>query len=83
MTKEVLPLNDADLVTHLLGMCLARWQTQYNFTRNTTLVSTRALLLILENIKNNVNLDYKSPNLNKSKEAEGKYKMESINSRIP
>ena len=27
-TKEVLPLDDADLATHLLRMCPARWQAQ-------------------------------------------------------
>ncbi len=61
-TKEVLPLDDADLVTHLLCMCPARWQTQYDLAKNTTPVSTRALLLILENIENNAYLDNKSQN---------------------
>ena len=51
-TNEVLPLDDADLATHLLCMCPARWQTQYDLTENTTLVSTRTLLLVLENIEN-------------------------------
>ncbi len=64
-------------------MCPARWQTQYNLTKNTTPVSTRALLLLLENITNNDDLDYKSPIPKKSKGAEGKRKMESIDSRIP
>ncbi len=73
-TKEVLPLDDADLTTHLLRMCPARWQTQYNLTKNTTPVSTRALLLVLENIENNANLDNKSQNANKPKGAEGKCK---------
>ena len=82
-TMEALRLDDADLPTHLLCMCPARWQTQYNLTMNTTPVSTRALLLILENIENKANLDYKSLNPNKSKGAEGKCKMESIDSRIP
>ena len=52
-------------------------------TKNTTLVSIRTLSLILETIKNNADLDYKSLNLNKSKGAEGKCKRESIDSRIP
>ena len=43
-TKEVLPLDDMDLAPHLLQMCLARWQTQYDLTENSTPVSTRALL---------------------------------------
>ena len=60
-------MDDADLTTHLLCMCPARSQTQYDLTKDTTQVSTRALLLILENIENNANLDYKSPNPNKSK----------------
>ena len=38
---------------------------------------------MLENIKNNANLVYKSPNPNKLKGAEEKHKMESINSWIP
>jgi len=63
-------------------MCLASWQAQYNLSKNTTPVSTRALLLILENIKNDVDLDYKPTNPNKPKGAEGKCKMESIDSRI-
>eukprot|EP00804_Cyclotella_cryptica_P003935 CCRYP_016107-RA/>CCRYP_016107-RA protein AED:0.23 eAED:0.69 QI:0/0/0/0.66/1/1/3/0/407 len=35
-TKKVLPLDDADLTTHLLCMCPAKCQTQYNLTENTT-----------------------------------------------
>ena len=54
-TKEVLPLDDADLPTHLLCICPTRWQTQYYLTKNTTPVSTRALLLVQENIEKNAN----------------------------
>ena len=72
--KEVFPLDDMDLVTHFLCMCLTRWQTQCNLTKNTTPVSTRALLLELENIKNDVNLDHKSQNPSKPRGAEGKCK---------
>ena len=82
-TKEVLPLDDADLATHLLRMCPARWQAQYNLSKNTTLVSTRALLLVLENIENNANLDYKTTNPNRPKGAEGKCKAKSTDSQIP
>eukprot|EP00804_Cyclotella_cryptica_P007310 CCRYP_002540-RA/>CCRYP_002540-RA protein AED:0.40 eAED:0.74 QI:0/0/0/1/1/1/3/0/281 len=60
-TKKVLPLDDADLATHLLRMCPAKWQTQYDLTENTTPVSTRALLLVLENIENNAELDRSPP----------------------
>ena len=81
--QGLLPLDDADLTTHLLRMCPARWQTQYNLSRNTPLVRTRALLLVLENIGNNADLNYKSPDQNKSKGAEGKLKMESINYWLP
>ena len=70
-TKKVLPLDDVDLATHLLCMCPIKWQTQYNLTKNMTPVSTRALLLVLENIKNNAELDCKSQNPNKPKRAEG------------
>ena len=55
-TKAALPLDDKDLATHLLRMCTARWQTQYNLTKNATPVSTMALLLVLENIENNADL---------------------------
>jgi len=64
-------------------MCLAKWQTQYNYTEKTTPVNTRALLLILERIENNAEVEAKPPSVIKSKGAEGKCKMESINSRIP
>ena len=47
-TKQVLPLDDADLMMPLLCMCPAKWQTQYDLTEKTTPVNTRALLLILE-----------------------------------
>ena len=49
--KKVSPLDDTDLVTHLLLMCLDKWQNQYDLTENTTPVSTRALLLVLEDIE--------------------------------
>eukprot|EP00804_Cyclotella_cryptica_P016268 CCRYP_005734-RA/>CCRYP_005734-RA protein AED:0.39 eAED:0.81 QI:0/0/0/1/1/1/3/0/283 len=68
-TKKVLPLDDADLATHLLRMCPAKWQTQYYLAENTTPVSTRALLLVLENIENNAELDNKPANTTKAKRA--------------
>ncbi len=64
----VKPLDDADLATLLLRMCPAKWQTQYDLTEKTTLVSVWALLPILEKIKNNPELDTKPPN-NKMKGA--------------
>eukprot|EP00804_Cyclotella_cryptica_P022859 CCRYP_005058-RA/>CCRYP_005058-RA protein AED:0.39 eAED:0.90 QI:0/0/0/1/0/0/2/0/459 len=69
-TKKVLPLDDADLATHLLRMCPAKWQTQYDLTENTTPVSTRALLLVLENIENNAELDAKPSSMTKAKGAD-------------
>jgi len=66
-TKRVLPLDDADLTTHLLRMCPAKWQTQYNLTENSIPVSTRALLLVLENIENNVELDTKPTSTTKAR----------------
>jgi hypothetical protein len=81
--KQVLPLDNSDLMTHLLCMCLAKWQTQYNLTEKTTPVNTRSLLLILEKIKNKAELETKPPNAVKPKGSEGKHKMESIDSRIP
>ena len=56
-TKEVLPLDDEDLMINLLRMCPARWQAKYNLSKNTTPVSTRVLLLVLENIENNADLN--------------------------
>ena len=82
-TKKVLPLDDADLTTHLLCMCPARWQTQYDLTENSTPISTRALLLVLENMENNVELDAKPASTTKAKRAEQKHKMELEYSRIP
>jgi hypothetical protein len=64
-------------------MCPAKWQTQYNLTEKTTLVSTRALVLVLEKIENNAEVEAKTPGMIKPKGAEGKHKMESMDSRIP
>jgi hypothetical protein len=64
-------------------MCPAKWQTQYNLTEKMTPVNTRALLLILEKIENNAEVEAKPPTVTKPKGAEGKRKMESINSCIP
>ena len=82
-TRNVLPLDDADLATHLLCMCPAKWQTQYDLTENSTPVSIRALLLVLENIENNVELDVKPASTIKAKGAEQKCKMEPEDSSIP
>ena len=82
-TKKVLPLDDANLATHLLRMCPAKWQTQYNMTENTTPISTMALLVVLEKVENNAELETKPSGTNETKGAELKRKMESIDSRIP
>jgi hypothetical protein len=82
-TKQVLPLDDANLAIHLLRMCPAKWQTQYDLTKKSTPVNTRALLLILEKIKNKAELKTKPPSAIKPKGAKGKHKMESIHTRIP
>ena len=60
-------LDDADLPTHLLRMCPAKWQRQYDLTKNSTPVSTRALLFVLKNIESNVELDDKPPSKEKQK----------------
>jgi hypothetical protein len=49
----------------------------------TTPVNTRALLLILEKIKNNAEVETKPPSVIKPKGAEGKCRMESIDSCTP
>ena len=82
-TKPVMPLEDADLATHLLRMCPVKWQRQYDLMENSTPVSTRALLMVLENIESNVELDDKPPSKDKAKGANSKRKAESNNSRNP
>jgi len=82
-TKQVLPLDNTNLAMHLLRMCLAKWQTQYDLTVKTTPVNTRIFLLILEKIENNAEMETKPHSTIKPKGAEGKCKMESIDSRIP
>ena len=77
-TKQVLPLDDADLTMHLLHMCPDKWQTPYDLTEKTTPVNTRALLLILEKIENNAEVEAQPPRVIKPKGAEGKCRMESI-----
>ena len=83
MTKVVKPLDDSDLATHLLRMCPAKWQTQYDLTEKTTPVSVRALLPILEKIENNAEHEAKPPIVNKMKGTGEKRKMESSDLRIP
>ena len=65
--KKVLPLDDTDLAMHLLCRCPAKWQTQYDLTEKTTLVNTRALLLILEKIENKAEVETKPPSTIKPK----------------
>ena len=65
-TKPVTLLEDADLATHLLRMCPVKWQRQYDLMENSTPVSTRALLMVLENIESNAELDDKSPSKDKA-----------------
>ena len=79
----VKPSDDSDLTTHLLRMCPAKCQTQYDLMEKTTPVSIQALLPILEKIKKNAELDAKPPSMNKAKEAGEKCKMDSIDSQIP
>ena len=50
---------------------------------NTSPISTRTHLLVLENIENNAELHQKPPNTIKANGVEGKPKMKSINSCIP
>ena len=80
---HVLPLDNADLAMHLLCVCPAKWQTQYDLMEKMTPVNIRALLLILEKLENNEEVEAKLPNMIKSKGAEGKCKMESMDSHIP
>jgi hypothetical protein len=82
-TKQVLPLDNADLMMHLLHMCPAKWQTQYDLMEETTLVNTWALLLIFEKIENISEVETMPSSMTKPKGAEGKCRMESIDSRLP
>ena len=68
---------------HLLQMCPVKWQRQYNLMENSTLVSTRALLLVLENIESNAELDDKPTSKDKAKGTISKRKAESNNLCIP
>jgi hypothetical protein len=82
-TKLVKPLEDANIATHLLQMRTVKWQRQYNLMENSTPVSTRALLLVLEKIESNVKLNDKPPSKDKVKGTGSKQKMESSDSHVP
>ncbi len=82
-TKPVTPLKDADLTMHLFRMCSVKWQRQYDLMENSTPVSTRALLMVLENIKSNVKLNDKPSSKDKEKGADTKRKAESNDSCNP
>ena len=60
-----------------------KWQQQYNLMENSTPVSTRALLMVLENSKSNVDFNDKPPSKDKAKGADSKRKAESNNSLGP
>ena len=64
-------------------LCLAKWQRQYKLMENAAPVITRVLLLVLENIEINTRLDTKLPCTIKMKGADGKCKMEAMDSQIP
>eukprot|EP00804_Cyclotella_cryptica_P011708 CCRYP_011322-RA/>CCRYP_011322-RA protein AED:0.46 eAED:0.46 QI:0/-1/0/1/-1/1/1/0/135 len=76
--RRVLPLDGRtwELIYSRLSSQVAN---QYDLTENTTPVSTRALLLVLENIENNRNFDNK-PCPDQGKGADLKRKMESMDS---
>ena len=76
-------MDDVELATHVFHMFLAKWQTQYDLIENITPISTRALLLALENIENNTGGEYKAQSPTKMKGADGKCKLELIKSCIP
>ena len=75
-TKLVMPFEDADLMMHLLKMCCIKCQWQYDLMETSTPVSTRALLLVLENIESNVELDDKPTSKDMAKGTDCKEKME-------
>ncbi len=64
-------------------MCPVKWQWQYDFMNHSTPVSTRDLLLVLENIESNIDLDDKPPSKDKTKGADSKCKLDSIDACIP
>jgi len=63
-------------------MCPAKWQTQFDLTEKKTPVNSRALLLILEKIESNTEVKTKPHSVTKPKGAEGKCRMELIDSHI-
>ena len=64
-------------------MCPVKWQRQYNLMENSTPVSTRAFLMVLENIESTVKLDDKPPSKDKAKRADSKRNGESNDSHNP
>ncbi len=55
-----------------------KWQWQYDLINHSTLVSTRDLLLVLENIESNVELDDKPLNKDTAKGTDSKHETDSI-----
>jgi hypothetical protein len=64
-------------------MCPIKWQKHYDLNGHSTLLSTRALLLVLENIKTSIEVNNKPPGNNKANRAESKSMMELTDSWIP
>ncbi len=83
VNKPLTPIEDADLMTHLLQTCPIKWQSQYDIMTQSTPVSTRDLLLVLEKSKRSMQLNEKPPSKEKVKGADPKHKMDSIEARIP
>ena len=50
-TKTVLPLDDANLAMHLLRMCPAKWQTQYNLTEKRLQLMPKPYCLFLRRLR--------------------------------
>jgi len=63
-------------------MCPQKWQRQYDLNDHSILLSTRAHLLVLENIKTNIEVGDKPPSNHKATRADSKRKMESIDCQI-
>lgn len=82
-TKLAVPLDNANLVTHLLWMCPARWQRQYGLMEKSTPVSTRALVLVLKKIECMLNLMTCPLARISQKGLRQRAKMESVDSRLP
>ena len=85
MTKVVKPLDDVDIVSHILCMVPRNWQDQYELTGATVPQSVRKLLDALERIEKAFPTDkeYEGTQTNAKGGGSSKKKMVSFSDQIP